>query len=250
MPDETITVLILNSVKRVRSIKVNRARIRFAIFLVSTFCAVFILSLGANLYLFQQNQNFSSQLASIQKEGQEGDNPLYDKAGDADGTAISLRGQGTESADSSAGAVQGLSGREPGGEDIHARDFNSDRVTIENLKSTRTLNDMELNVSFNIVNTLPAGSSGAREAVSGYIVIVAKTSDAAVPYVSWPLVQLDDDGTPMNFVRGNRFTIQYLRPVEGKMLLNDPAESFEYYRIFVYSRAGELLMLKTNSIGR
>ncbi len=52
MSEENITVMILNGVKRVRSIKVNRKRIRFAVWGGSVFAFLFAISISLNVYQY------------------------------------------------------------------------------------------------------------------------------------------------------------------------------------------------------
>ena len=72
MPDENTTILILKGVKRVKSIKVNRKRIRVAIYSVSIFAGIFLISIGLNIYQFMNpgffEQVIQGEAANIENE--------------------------------------------------------------------------------------------------------------------------------------------------------------------------------------
>ena len=52
MAEENVTVMILRGVKRVRSIKINRFRVRFAVLCGSIFALLFVVSVGLNIYQY------------------------------------------------------------------------------------------------------------------------------------------------------------------------------------------------------
>jgi len=246
MPDENITVLVLNSVKRVKSFKVNRFRIRIAIITGVCFIAVLSISLGANFYLYQQNRNIAGQLAAV--DSQPGSDRMETAASELNGSedrdhtlaaARNLRSDTVKASRATADAAV-----TPGAaEDIYAGDIDSDMVGIDNLTSSRELNMIELNISFNLINKLESN-----QVISGYVVIVAKTSDNNMTYVSWPHMETDARGMPIDHLRGDRFSIKYLKNVEARMLLDDPAERYLFYRIIIYDLNGRMLMLRTIEI--
>lgn len=248
MPDDDFTVLILNSLKKVRSIKVNRFRIRLAMVGAATFVVILMLSIGANYYLFMQNRSISHQLAARADEDLVTDQPVA--AEEENGFNTTGDSPDAPPTDPSADREQPLPGErktvpEKPEEtvDIFAGDKTLGLVGIEDLESTLELNKIELNVSFTITNKLGTG-----EPVAGFIVVVGKTTDKTMSYVSWPVMKLDGNGKPVEYAKGERFTIKYLRPISARMLLNDPAEKFEFYRILVYSLDGELLAQKSYAL--
>lgn len=246
MPDETTTVLILNSVKRVKSIKVNRARIRFAIFLVSTFCVILILAIIASSYLFIQNKNLQKEIASIENA----ENKLPAISGEeqpaSTGSDTEQTVSGREESDVNAAGNPNEQNRSEDPaieENVYEDDIESEIVSINNLVSRLELNGIELKFAFNIKNDLTTG-----QRIAGRIVVVAKTTDEDARFICWPAVDLNENGEPRNFGSGDRFNINNLKPIEGEIWLNNPAESFEFYRIYVYTLSGELLLRQTHLI--
>lgn len=244
MPDDNITVLILNRVKKIRSLKVNRKRIRFAIIFSVTFIALFALSLGTNFYLYRQNKDISAQLSQFQSTENIADTPLSDDYDGADGVyQTHSRPAGTVNNESDS------NNREENSEtgkpvNIFDGDFDSDIVGIRDLTYSLELNKIELSIQFNVVK-----KNRTDEAYSGNIFVVAATSDENMPHVCWPTVNLNEKDLPFEHRRGNPFTIKFLKPVEANILLNNPAERYYYFRIYVFSRdSGELLLLKTTRI--
>lgn len=240
MADENITVLVLNNVKRVKSFKVNRFRIRMAVISAISLISVLILSLGANYYLLRENLNISNELAMQpgrtpnpaitavdENENGSSDNQLNDIQEPVTDDSVS---NPAESVPPSAAVEM----------DIFESDLSSEVVSVENVESTRELNRIELNVSFNLVNILETN-----DVVSGYVTIAARTTDNRFPYVSWPHMELHTDGTPVDYLKGDRFSIKYLKTVEARMLLNNPSERYQYFRINVFALDGRLLMRKT-----
>lgn len=246
MPDETTTVLILNSVKRVKSIKVNRARIRFAIFLVSTFCVILVLAVFASSYLFIQNKNLQTKIANFENTGKT--EPAItgpEQPASTNSNPSQTVSGGEESGDIAAGKVDEENTTEYPAieENIYEDDIESEIVSINNLVSRLELNGIELKFAFNINNDLTTG-----QRVAGRIVVVAKTTDEDASFICWPAVDLKENGEPKNFGSGDRFNINNLKPIEGEIWLNNPAESFEYFSIYVYTLSGVLLLRQTHLI--
>lgn len=232
MPDENITLLILNGVKRVRSIKVNRKRIRFTIFTLSFFAALFLISLGLNVFMYVNNgyqfslfpPQISSSVSGTSTENEpQADNSAVDKG---DGPAS------TKAADQN---------KLPEKENIFANDHDSDILEILNLKSPINSEGTELSVSFSI-----GKKDGPLEAVSGRFVIVAKTTGTKEPFLSYPEeVKLNTDGTVSDYKAGERFGAKFITHKNGSILLTEKTASFEYYRIFIFTDDGVLLLQKT-----
>ena len=126
---------------------------------------------------------------------------------------------------------------------IFANDRDSDILLIQNLGESLELNGIELTVTFTIRKK---GTS--REIISGRFVIVAKTTNPDNPFISYPGVALNPDGSVQNFSAGEPFSMRFLTPKAGTILLLDETASFEYYRIFIYSNNGGLLLQKTRTI--
>ncbi len=114
---------------------------------------------------------------------------------------------------------------------------------LVDLKESVKLNGAELNFTFSIYKKdIP------QEAVSGRFVVLAKTSDASNPFLSYPQVDVNPDGSIKNFVNGESFFMRNLTIKEGQILLVDRTSEFKYYRILIYSNTGELLLGQTTLI--
>jgi len=233
MPDENITLLILNGVKRVRSIKVNRKRIRFTIFTLSFFVALFLISLGLNVFMYVNN-GYQFSLFPPQISGSESGTSTENEP-QADNSAVD-KGDGPESIKA---ADQN---KLPEKENIFANDHESEVLEILNLDHEIKPNGNDLIVSFSI-----GKKDGPLEAVSGRFVIVAKTTGTKEPFLSYPEgVELNPDGTVRSYQAGGTFRMERVTPLkEGRILITEKTASFEYYRIFIFTEDGVLLLQKT-----
>ena len=244
MPDENITLLILNNVKRVRSIKVNRKRIRLAIITGISFMTVLFISLGTNFYLFQQNRGISAQLSDAMGRAEPGRQYDRNVAGGGDALPpVTASGAG-ERERTQEGSTNLRQQQEAEPNDIFANDVTSDQVSIDNLESTLSINGIELTVNFDVVK-----KDNVLDRVAGYIVVIGKTSDTKSPFICWPeKLSLSEDGTPANYLDGEWFSINWLRPTTARMLLSNSAERYQYFRIYIFSPEGDLMLLKTKTI--
>ncbi|MCP4726840.1 MAG: hypothetical protein GY863_17505 [bacterium] len=239
MSDENTTILVLNSVKKIKGFKVNRKRIRFAIITASTFVVLLLLSLGGNYYLFRQYNNVNEQLATLQAENAQLENrsSLVRSEPDSENQV-----QGTNEPGENSPVTANSNGddnEEAAVEDITAGDKESSNVNIQNLIHEISLNGLELLVEFNLTK------NPDNEIISGYVVVIATTTDNLNPYVSWPEVDLNDDGTILDIYSGGSFSMRQLTQKRGRIMLDDPAASFRFFRIYVYDTIGSLIMRKT-----
>ena len=244
MPDENTTILILKGVKRVKSIKVNRKRIRMAIYSVSIFSGIFLISIGLNIYQLMNpglfEQVIQGEAANIEKEsGSVTANNTAIPENDPILTGNSVeQNNGTlepEKSEPNAVITKG---------NIFANDIVSDEIGLDNWGQSLSISGNELNVSFRIYKK--GNSSGI---VSGRSIIIAKTTDSDYPFVSFPDVVVAKDGTVPNYFGGEFFSMSVRTPPKtGKLTLPNRNESFEYYHILVYSDNGELLLKQTRSL--
>lgn len=238
MPDEDITLLILNGVKRVRSIKVNRKRIRFTIFTLSFFVALFLISVGLNVYQFMYvNNGYRFSLLPSQISGSVSGTSTENEL-QADNSAVD-KGDGTKTSEVTGQNIV------PEGENIFAHDHDSAILEILDLEHEIKPNGIDLNVSFSI-----SKKDVRLNAVSGRFVIVAKTTGAKEPFLTYPEgVELNPDGTVRSYQAGGTFRMERVTPPkEGRILITEKTVSFEYYRIFIFAEDGVLLLQKTKSL--
>jgi len=235
MPDEDITLLILNGVKRVRSIKVNRKRIRFTIFTLSFFAAVFLISVGLNVFMYVNN-GYQFLLFPPQISGSVSNTSTENELQAANNTV--------DKGDSS--KTSGITSQNvvPEGKNIFANDHVSAILEILNLEHEIKPNGINLNVSFSI-----SKKDVRLNAVSGLFVIVAKTTGAKEPFLSYPEgVELNPDGTVRNYKAGEGFGAKVITHKNGNILLTEINASFEWYRIFIFTDDGVLQLQKTRRL--
>lgn len=242
MPDDNITVLILKGVKRVKSIKVNRKRIRFAVLGGTIFSVAFVISVGLNVYQFMNADNSLQEAVSTQQNSQtETGINTEENTGFTDNdltaeldTQPEDNGSNTAPPDEHGIAPQ---------EDLFANDLEPDILGIQNLNETVGSSGLALKISFSIVK-----KDQSFETISGKFVIVAKTDDPDKPYLSYPEAELNPDGSVRDFRSGAFFSMQFRTPKSGIIQLTNNLSSFEYYRIYIYSDTGDLLLQKTRLI--
>ncbi len=246
MSEENITIMILKGVKRVRSIKVNRGRIRFVVWGGSVFAFLFVISIGLNVYQYVF-LNGAEQFARTDTGEAEPANEVQTAIGtngnNQNGFTANSSGQTASNGTNHSTAENDNPLFEE--TDFFAGDKSSSVVGLVDLKESVQLNGAELNVTFSIYK-----KDILQEAVSGRFVVLVKTSDASNPYLSYPQVTVNSDGSIKNFVDGESFFMRNLTIKERQILLVDRTSEFEYYRIFIYSNAGELLLRQTRLIDR
>ena len=247
MAEENVTVMILRGVKRVRCIKINRSRIRFVVVCCSIFTLLFVVSVGLNFYQYiylngsQQFvqtlfQDTEPELGGVPVSGTNGNENFATGIEQQNGT---LRANGIPQKSTHDDSIDDKE------LDVFAKDLTSSIVELVDLKESLQMNGAELNMTFSIYKKdIP------QEAVSGRFFIVAKTTDANNPYLSYPQVELNNDGSVKNTMIGENFYMRKLTPKKGQIFLIDRTAEFEYYRIYIYSNSGELLLQRTQMIDR
>jgi len=233
MPDEDITVLVLNGIKKVINIKINRKRVRKAIFAVSLFAVLLLVSIGFNIYQFINDINYRQMTAANTGKSQE-QSPVQ-----IPGKPINPK-QTTDGGKTSPPSDMKSSSELPA--NIYANDHTSKIIGLQDLSDTLQINGFELKVAFSIVNN-------TNQYFSGKFIIIAKTTDKSKPFISYPNLELNSDGTAVNFRHGENFAMQFLTKQKvGTLMLLDKTAKFEYYRIQIYSDSGELLLQKTQKV--
>jgi len=238
MAEENTTILILKGVKKVRSIKINRKRIRLAIYAASIFSIVLVFSIGLNVYQYI-NPGFSGDLTGgIPVENNTPSSQIADHT-------ISSPDESTESLNGLNGQANVETDTVEEKKDIYAGDIDSKTIGLDNLRQNISRGTRELDVSFGL---FIKGNSDS--AVSGTYIILAKTDDRDNPYISSnPEVRIDSDGTVPNYFRGDYFSMSIRTPPKtGRLVLPDNSTSFEYYRILVFSNTGDILLQQTRPL--
>ena len=241
MPDEEITVLVLNGIKKIKTIKINRKRVRNAVYAASLFAFLLLISISFNIYQFMRSTETpqQSRQSGITEDIQPGTKtPSPPAKENVAGTAISNPdGRPKET-------NMPVTQKDPRfGGDIFANDCESKIIGFQDLSDTLQLNGFELKISFSIVNY-------TNLYFSGKFIIIAKTTNTEKPFISYPNLELNPDGTVVSFRFGETFGMNYLtRQKVCTLLLPDKTAHFEYFRILVYSESGDLILQKTKKVG-
>jgi len=239
MPDENITLLILNGVKRVRSIKVNRKRIRFTIFTISFFAVLFLISVGLNVFMYVNN-GYKFSLLPPQIRGSES-GTKNEQTGALMGDELKAENSVVDKEDDTATSKATGQTEVPEKEDIFANDRDSAILEILNLEHNIKPNGIDLSVSFSI-----SKKETSMDAVSGTFVIVVKTTGTKEPFLGYPEeVKLNPDGMVSDYKEGEGFGAKVITHKNGRILLTEKTASFEWYRIFIFTDDGLLLLQKT-----
>jgi hypothetical protein len=105
--------------------------------------------------------------------------------------------------------------------------------------------DTRLLIDFKLVKT-----QEGEEVVGGYIHIIA-TGEPANPPLEWTLPRERlEDGVPINFRQGQRFSIQRFKPIHGEIHLAPDVEPPTAVKVLVYDRAGVLVLAREFEIGK
>ena len=251
MADENTTILILKGVKRVRSIKINRRRIRLAIYAASVFSITLVLSIGLNIYQFT-NPGFPGNLTGIiPAANQETVDTRNFSSPQISSSNQDFSNDNFASSDESTNRSNGENSQiendteaveEKG--DIFSGDIDSKMIGFDNWIHSLSADARELEISFEIYK-----KDNSSNTVSGTIIILAKTNDKNNPYISDPDVGVSTDGKIPNYFRGEYFSMSIRTPEKtGRLVLTDDSASFEYYRILVFSSSGEILLQQTRSL--
>lgn len=251
MGDDNTTILILNSIKKIRSLKVNNRRIRFAIVTSVIFVTLFVTSIGANFYLYNLYSEANLQIASLNSNGQDrsvdsnfsttSNDVGSNQAGKEEVPAGADDTKTNEDDNSQPIFLSNNKSSEPV-TDIFAEDIESSTLKLQETNYVIGMNGMELSVNFAIEKI--SGSN----AISGFIVIVAKTTSTEEPFISYPEIRLSVDGTVLNYNAGMTYSMRKYIQKGGKMLLGDSTSSYEYFRINVFDSTGNIILRKTVNV--
>lgn len=94
-------------------------------------------------------------------------------------------------------------------------------------------NDDKINFKFNIVNIQPSGQK-----LSGYIFIILKTLNS---FFIYPENAMEHDELQLSFTKGESFGTWRFRPVETNFPNNKQGLDKMLFRIFIFSRTGDLI---------
>lgn len=245
MAEENTTILILKGVKKVRSIKINRRRIRLAIYAVSVFSIALVFSIGLNVYQYIYPGFPGSFTENVQSDNNPSLSQIASENEEIANNNISSPDDSQEGINGENGQVLLETETIEENEDIFAGDIDSETIGLVNWVYNLSPGDKELDVSFAIYI-----KDNSNRTVSGTYIILAKTSDTNNPYIcSNPEIIISAEGTVPNYYRGDSFRLSIRTPPKtGKLILPDTSTSFEYFRILVYSSSGELLLQKTRTL--
>lgn len=239
-------VLLVRKTGPVRSLSMSSGWL----YLLMVVLVVMVGDLGASSYLVYRQQLQLSDLADDSRllmlraerlkslvQEQETRDILSQQT--AEDRATSLPGKGKSAATPSPssqddGEAVEPSGQLPPGEEPQS----SDRLSIKNIE--QRLEGGELGVSFDLVN-----EREPRDPAVGYIALVVCGQRQGKPWLeAWPTMRLSAMGRPQNYHRGTPFSVQRYRRVLARVAsLED--KKFESLEFVVYSRQGNLVMVKT-----
>ncbi|MBT3982681.1 MAG: hypothetical protein HOE90_15085 [Bacteriovoracaceae bacterium] len=111
---------------------------------------------------------------------------------------------------------------------------NKDYMTTEGLDVSIT--EKKLKFKFNIINSQTNGIK-----LSGNIFILLKDNKSLQVY---PQMDADFGNSLLTFSMGERFTVSRFRPVEASFKRPAPSSSLIYFRIIIFTRAGDLIYNK------
>ena len=247
MAEENVTVMILRGVKRVRSIKINRSRVRFAVLCGSVFAFLFVVSVGLNIYQYVDPNGSEQFVQTLLQVSEPEMGEALESSTNGNGNFAAnmehLNGTpGTSGIPHNSTRDDLVDGKEI---DIFKNDLTSSIVGLADLKESLLMNGADLNMTFSIYK-----KDVPQEVVSGRFVIVAKTTDENNSYLSYPQVELNSDGSAKTTLKGESFSMRILTNKKGQIFLIDRTAEFKYYRIYIYSNSGELLLRRTQIIDR
>lgn len=115
-----------------------------------------------------------------------------------------------------------------------------DLVGIRIVKKVVT--SSRITVFFDVVN-----KSGSEEPVSGYVTTIARGNRAGKPWIeSSPPMRLSPLGRPLNYRRGEAFSVQRYRRFRAHFTVAD--KTIQRLEFLLYSRTGDLLELEVLSV--
>ena len=97
----------------------------------------------------------------------------------------------------------------------------------------------KLIISFNLVNM-----HKDKRPADGYVHIIAFDKNADPPqFLAYPEVALKN-GIPVEFRRGQPFSIRRFKPIRGKFILDTKTESVSAIKVLIYNKSGTLVFQK------
>lgn len=111
----------------------------------------------------------------------------------------------------------------------------SDQVDVRIVR--HTLNRSTLTLVYDVVNQQDEGTA------EGYVTVVVRGSREDKPWIEAnPPMRLSPLGRPLNYRRGTAYSVQRYRRLKATFTVAD--KTFERLEMLLYSRAGDLLLVK------
>ncbi|MFC1553872.1 hypothetical protein ACFL7D_04485 [candidate division KSB1 bacterium] len=228
-----MTVLVLSGIKRVKTIEVTRGKFIFLVLIASVLSISFLVSIGFNAYHYLKSNDilFTSVFAGdLDHKSLDGSKKPEQKIF-RNVTNIGMPKK------NSSGPVE-IEDEEPAAEiiiDINENDKNSDLFTVKDVKEKLSEDKAELTISVRIFK-----EDSPMHIMSGQLVFAAKTDNIEQPFVSSHNVEFNEKGEIVKLNDSIKFSMK-----KGILKLVNKGDSFEYYRIMVFSINGILLSQET-----
>jgi len=223
MEDDHITIIIASSTKEIKRIGLRKNTLKYLKLAFWTFILLFIILIGSVIYLSKSNSFLKSRIVALEqsdiRRAQEEQLKRMIEANEK-----TMRKAAFDSL--KAGKIGDL------------REVNSEEVNISEIIITKSDSIAGVQISFKLNNVKMTNT------ISGYVILLGfhyKFEDNL--YVTYPpLLQLNDDYTPVNYREGESFAIQYYKLVNANLRPPTLMESIDFIVVNIYSRDGTILL--------
>lgn len=245
MPKEYRIMFLSEKSGRNYSVKLSPVRLALLLLTVVALCCVAVVSLvlsvgalrgqGDALARVERLQREVAQLQDRERESalykQWADKLIFRRMNPGDGVTAAAPEQDPAAR---TGQIAGVA-RNAAGSTLDIDDFDVRRINLA----------LDFEVSFKLINR--KRGAGRQD---GYLFIVASNREVQPErYTAWPAVALAGD-VPVDYTRGSRFSIHYLKEVTGRITQPDIGARFNRVDIVAYAGDGTLIMKRGYYIER
>lgn len=228
-PSKDLTLIVYNTPKPPRYLKINKKLLRLLLFLVPFLLIIALLSsLASSVYMKKKLESARSQEPEIILGLRSDKAELASKLSAMEKVNANLTNKISQGSDSVPASALALFATPIGYED----DTEKEMAKLENMSANFKQDKIEFR--FDLLNNLDND-----EKLAGYITIVQYAGNSLQVY---PQYDLSIENNKLDFSKGESFVVSRFRPVIAEF--EKPQALTVWYKVYIFSRSGNLMNFK------
>lgn len=228
-PSKDLTLIVYNTPKPPRYLKINKKLLRLLLFLVPFLLIIALLSsLASSVYMKKKLETARSQEPEIILGLRQEKSELASKLTAMEKVNANLTKKISQGSDSSPASALALFSTPIGYEDMTEKEM----AKLENMSANFKQDKIEFR--FDLLNNLDND-----EKLAGYITIVQYAGNTLQIY---PDYDLSIENNRLDFSKGESFVVSRFRPVIAEF--RKPQALTVWYKVYIFGRSGNLMNFK------